>query len=384
MNDIPAEHVDTVNELIPAVATAIDSFGGLCRLDLVCNDPDVRRIRNKLPKSETGRRGKGSGFPSVDAFRMTKILAAEKEFFTLLDGNDKVCTALAYEDGLVNHNGEITGAGKTHLGTLTKENNRNNREPRQPRDAPLDPMDENATKSNAGSGPREKGRGKGSAPTTGKRTPTRPPPNLSMQKSQVSITSELRVLAKKLHDAALRGDDREFNDLVNDVKKARKAGGAASTPIKAPLGRTFNALPTKRGRDGPPPRQHGGKENVKKLETGSVEQQVEIERLMRACAAVLENQTEQKMKLCHLADAKDVKSQKHVLNGVGFGRLFDTAYPQFFLTEKDERNQMSVQLICSPTGPLGTQGPEEIPRPFSKKRKITEEEGGDVAAVATD
>jgi len=376
MEDIPAEHVDTVNELIPAVATAIDSFGGLCRLDLVCNDPEVRRIRNKLPKSETGRRGKGSGFPSLDAFRMTKILAAEKEFFTLLDGNDKVCTALAYEEGLVNHNGEITEAGKTHLGTLAKENNRNGREPREPRDATLD----DKAKSNAG----PKGRGKGADSgkgATGKRTPTRPTPNLSMQKSQVA-SGDLRTLARKLHDAALRGDDREFNDLVNDVKKARKAGGAASTPIKAPLRGAFNALPTKRGRDGPPPR-HAGKENVKRVETGSVEQQVEIERLMRSCAEVLEKQTEQKMKLCHLADAQGVKTQKHVLNGVGFGRLFDTAYPQFFLTEKDERNQMSVQLICAPTGPLGTQGPEEMPKPFTKKRKLAEE-GDDVAAVATD
>lgn len=348
MDDIPEEYRDLVAELIPSVASAIDATGGLCRLDVVCNDPQVRDIRSKLPKQEKGNKAN-------EVFRMTKLLAAESEFFTLLDDNDKICTALAYEKDLVDANGEITSGGHEHLQELKRERLSRTGQIAAPGVGPR-PMP--AARPTNGA----KGKGKGAV------VPQRSGVQLSMQK-----TGDIRLLAKKLYDATLAGSDAVFNELVIEVRRARKNTPIA--PMSGPMGNARNA----QLRDMPKrPREQQGfaghfaqpRKPVKAVETGSAEQQLEIEKLMRHCANALRHAPEQSMKLCILADQEHVKPMKSVLNGVSFARLFDAGYPQYFECDKDAANQTIVKLVDEPprTGKIGSCPPQELPCPFKKRR----------------
>lgn len=87
-----------VQELYPIMSQVIDECGGVCRMNTLLGNPDVIRIRNQLPKSEL--------------YKISKIIADESAFFTLIDNSAFVATATGYENQFVDLQGELTDAGK--------------------------------------------------------------------------------------------------------------------------------------------------------------------------------------------------------------------------------------------------------------------------------
>lgn len=415
MEEIP-EEVQTMldTEFFPTIADVIDRSGGLCRLDLVCTDMAVATLRDSLPAPQNKK---------DSPYRMTKLLSQVPQFFTLLDGNDKVCTALGYDNQYVDAEHNICEKGSNLLKEQKEsriiekqraEYMKSKGMPGAQQDNKRQPRAENSRPVQVGNAKQQQNaRG-------GKR----------------AALDELRTAAADLQNLAIHGSAKEFANCVRhcqDLRQQRDGNGRQQrvAPVPNQVGREpmvrggaqsrGNTQPQNnrrqptgqqplrpqpagdarsnrmmRGRTpaggaaGAPPegqkrerRERGGKgrkrgrnDEEEKVEHGSQEQNVQVERLMRMCIPVMKKAAGQKVLLSNLADVPEIRNQKKFLNGVSFGRLFDHAYPAFFDVENDPtNNQMSVTLVTEPPkGAAGSCPPNELPLPFAKKKKLEEAE----------
>lgn len=336
------EHRDTIaNELIPLFASIVDKYGGLCRMDVVCNQPDVRALRGKLPSSKD--------------YKIQQILSQEPEFFTLFDDGDKVATALAYEDALVDADARITESGFEHLDKL-KAQFRDEKENYSARGASQD----------GSAGQRVSGRGASLDGSAGQRG--RAP--VSAQRSTTITAGDKRQMSQKLTDAFLSGSAADFDAVVRDARRMKARFVPAGRGNPAPVSRSRNTGPPMNAKRREPLSPRGDREpkmlrneelpDIEMIQPDPSPQQLrEIERMMRICVELLRNEPDQTCILSKLADDTEIKGLKQALNGAPFRGLFDSCYAPHFQLDKSAANQMFVKMLDEPHG--GSYPPIDIP-----------------------
>jgi len=378
-----------VQDLYPIMSQVIDEHGGVCKMNSLLADPEVQKIRSQLPKSEM--------------YKISKIIAEESKFFTLIENAAYVATATGYEKRLVDLQGELTESGKKHVagpkgsmkagrddgnsgGKGGKGQGKRGNEGRQPlgRELTLN-MNSNNRNANANAG-------------TG---------------AELTLDQKFKACRRKFNESLMNTDmDMEFDQAVNEARNLRRQlkkqkqenqnqsggnlvggrGKSGLAPLGQPVGghqsgqkRTVTprgAPENKRMRpntDVPAQQQATSKapSHMAKGAPSTDVQNVKLEKLMRAVVKKLvdENVGAEGVCLTHLSTADELRAAKSWMHpGMRFGEVFTLCYPSVFETRKDDRNQMFVTLRQHPgEGPCPPDATLEV-RP---ERRRGQGKGGD-------
>lgn len=359
----------TVQSLYPIMSQVIDEAGGVCRMNTMLDHPDVARIRSQLPKREE--------------YKISKIIADEEQFFTLIENSAYIATATGYENNYVDLEGQLTDAGRQMM-IKHKETAAQNRD--------LDGKGQGkGREGRAPLGREVLANGQHKNPSLGA--------SLGGARNGVNLTLDQRFQAcrKQLNDALKNVNaDREFDEAVKEARNLRRelkqqgpgqqqnAGRNQQAPIgreqtqrnqgsqlKRPqLDAPRGAPDNKRARNEPVHRQASSKaapakqQNFPRGDASQGTPDEKLEKLMRAVVNKLESENPGPKGVCltHLSTADDIRPFKNWMHpGMRFGEVFSVAYPQIFDTTKDERNQMYVSLKSKPpTGPCPPETQLEI------------------------
>lgn len=101
------EYSQVLNELIPYISDYVDQRGGLCSMSQLPQDPVVSELLNRIP----------NGYEK----KVAKVLERYSDFFSLLAGGN-IATFKGYEDGLVDHEGNIVKKSNKKNKQGTKSN----------------------------------------------------------------------------------------------------------------------------------------------------------------------------------------------------------------------------------------------------------------------
>jgi len=105
-------------EIAPLIASVIDSFGGVSSVGIVSNDPEVKKLIEKIP----------TGYST----KVKKIVEMYPDYIVQLEGGD-LATAAGYENGIVSTDGTIDKEKrKSFLNTKRAEDRKNGILPQQP------------------------------------------------------------------------------------------------------------------------------------------------------------------------------------------------------------------------------------------------------------
>lgn len=357
----PALEDPLVDQLFPMVAKAVDSYGGIIRMNVLLADPEVAGIRKQFPAKN-------------QRYKISKILGAEPRYFTLIDNAAYVATALGYTNGYVSEEeGHITQAGIDFLNSK-KEYGQDNLELPAKR-----PRVEQAEVKFPRRDPQPTTHTTPKAPAFAKPTTSEPNHAILMKKASGRFIKSFES-----------GTDMEFEDALRECRRLRKvkahqqAGGAVAPaakrfePTAAPQIRAkpmpkvssttyttkAEAFPVrKRERDGSrvidttPPAPVNEKQLKKDLEA-----------LMLASAKVLRRSKDMTMCMSALSTDYEVQKAKKFLTKPGgfkmpIGKLYTVCYPNLFSTETKANNQLHVTLATDPGTQLGRNPPVEVPEP---------------------
>jgi len=359
-----------VQSLYPVMSQVIDEAGGVCRMNTMLDHPEVTKIRAQLPKREE--------------YKISRIIADEEQFFTLIENSAYIATATGYENNYVDLEGQLTDTGREMM---------------------IKHKEEAAKKREATGG---KGEGKGKGKGDGRAAPLGREVGASGQHVNPSLGASLGGRAgsqglsldqrfaacrKQFNDALKKVDaDREFDEAIREARILRRelkqqgqqpSGGRQQ---QAPLGRE-QPRSNSQGNQGlkrpavdarGPPDNKRARSDVQRQASskapparqpnrfargdaskGSPEEK--LEQLMRAVVKKLETENIGPKGICltHLSTADDIRPYKSWMSqGMRFGEIFSVAYPNIFDTTKDERNQMYVTLKSKP--PAGPCPPETM------------------------
>lgn len=345
---IKPEVQEKIDELVPAMAAVIDEHGGLCRLDMVTSDARVRRIRNNIPEPYK---------------RITKLLTDDEytQYFTLLDDSDKIATALAYEKGLVNPNGELTDEGRAFL-----EKKKQEKSHYPPQQDQAEPRPKGGKGTPAGKGtvipPKSasKGAPKGRGSTAG----------LDLHSPEAHFAT-LPAVLEEFGKVAKTGTDEELQKVFTVVQACRwrlgihlkRPAATPTAPAKAPpskggkgKGKSDAPMTTPTRPEISPQEPAKGPKPPKNMKA--------CDELLRLCVKELEQATNKTLCLSYLAAQPDIKATRQLALGkyTPFKVLFETVYPDFFQLENKENNQMYVILKKSPPADR-----VQHPRPFDEE-----------------
>lgn len=401
MTELPQQSVaddPLVQDLYPIMSQVIDEHGGVCKMNALLGDPEVQKIRSQLPKNEM--------------YKISKIIAEESKFFTLIDNAAYVATATGYEKRLVDLQGELTELGKNHVS------------------GPKGSIKAGRDDGNSGG----KG-GKGGKRGNDGRAPLGRELTLNMNSStmnsaknananastgaELTLDQKFKACRRKLNDSLMNSDmDKEFDQAVNEARNLRRelkkqkqqnqnqsggnlAGGRGQTgqaPLGQPVGglqSTQKRMVTPRGApeakrmrpntDVAPAQQQATSKapsHMAKAAPSEAVQNKKLEQLMRAVVKKLvdENVGAEGICLTHLSTADELRAAKSWMHpGMRFGEVFSLCYPRVFETRKDDRNQMFVALRQHPgEGPCPPDATLEI-RP-ERRRGQGQGKGGEFAS----
>jgi len=346
-NDIALED-PLVEQFFPMAAKAIDTYGGVIRMNVLLADKEVAAIREQFPKNDP-------------RYKMAKILGSEPRYFTLLDRSAFVATALGYKKGFVHKDGteKLTEAGKKFLDKKREEER---------------------------AGTRAQGRDEPSRDGRAQDAPKIRPVAAPEKRADKLNNGEYRRLfldaANRFQKAMEGNDDQEFDEAIKSSRFLRREAkqnlGSNNSQVvirpvpkaKAAVKRanecdTFNTEPpAKRGRMEDYPQRGGAYERKGGRQLEPQELEKKIEQLMRSTASLLEKRRDQEISLSELSTMSELRGTKGFMYDmkIPLSKIFSTCYPTLFNSYVTEKNQTIVQLIQPPEeGPLGTCPPEAIP-----------------------
>lgn len=358
----PALEDPLVDQLFPVVAKAVDSYGGIIRMNVLLADPEVSAIRKQFPAKNP-------------RYKISKILGAEPRYFTLIENAAYVATAMGYSQGYVSEEeGQITQAGIDFLNSKKEEIAEKYSEipAKRPR---------------VEQQPEIKFPRREPTQTTHTTPKAKAPAYVAPQPKQPSHDILMKKASGKFIKAFESGTDVEFEDCLRECRRLRKikqhnSGGGAAAPKpqfekRAPaVTQTVRATPkhssTFTAKAGYEPTRKREREvaRVENTEPGPVnEKQLkkDLEALMLASAKVLRRSKDMSMCMSALSTDYEVQKAKKFLtkpNGykMPIGKLYTVCYPNLFSTETRANNQLHVTLSTDPGTVIGRNPPLEIPQ----------------------
>jgi len=322
-------------------AKAIDTYGGVIRMNVLLADKAVAEIREQFPKHDP-------------RYKIAKILGSEPRYFTLLDKSAFVATALGYKKGFVAKDGQdLTDAGKRFLEKKREEERAGNR----------------------GGGDDQRRGGQSSA-----QAKIRPVAAPERRGGKLNVGEFQRLFAdalKRFGNAMENNDDVEFIESIKECRRLRrqaKAGGVptnqqvvsrpapkAKALIKRERDMESYQPPTKRGRVDEPAGRSTGNAGGRGRLLDPPELERKIEDLMRATASVLENRRDNEISLSELSTLNAIKGSKGFTydHKIPLSKIYSVCYPRLFHSYVTDKNQTIIQLVQPPE--QGPCPPDQIP-----------------------